>query len=519
MTWRTLTSRPRPDSNNQCHRPKYPVATLTLKKALAVVLSLFCAPLSRPAEAKEGDRPPAAAGSFYPAEKDALLKTIDGLLADAKAPAPEGTLIGMIVPHAGYAYCGGVLAEAARRAKGAWDTIILLGPSHKMPVTAAAVYSRGAFVTPLGRAAVNAAFATELLADPRFKADTWTHSQEHSLEVPLPFLQKVSPKSKILPIVVNNGDPKFVEQAGRALGKLLKRPGVFLIVSSDLSHYPSRETGWAADLTFLRALESMDEEKIRLADQAVLARREPNLVTNACGYAAVLIGLKAARAAGADRAVVLKRGSSADATGADAQRTVGYAAVALTRGKTPPAKLTLTAEQKKKLLEAARASVADGATGRSYGTMPLSEDPDMNLPGAVFVTIWKGGALRGCMGGLRPDRGLLEAVRASARMAAFEDKRFRPVAAEEMPALRFDVSRIGDVKRAPSAEAVTAGRDGASVRKGDKFGVFLPDVWKTHPNKADFLSKLCSEKAGLPADCWKDPKVELSTFQTESFQE
>ena len=132
------------------------------------------------------------------------------------------------------------------------NTIVLLGPSHRMPVTKAAVYSSGGFATPLGRSAVNAALGAELLNDPRFRADTWTHAEEHSLEVPLPFLQRVAPKSKILPIAVNDTDPKFVAQAGKALGELIKRKGVLLVISSDLSHYPSRETAWASNRSTTR---------------------------------------------------------------------------------------------------------------------------------------------------------------------------------------------------------------------------------------------------------------------------
>jgi MEMO1 family protein len=236
-----------------------------VRKSFAAFLLLLAgaAALSAAPAQKGGDRAPAAAGTFYPAEPDRLRASVDAFLAGAQGAAPEGQLVGLIVPHAGHGYCGPVLAEAARHAKGSWDTFVLVGPSHKMPLSDAAVYPRGAFLTPLGRAPVNAGLAAELLKDPRFRADTWTHAQEHSLEAPLPFFQRVSPKSKVLPVAVNNADPKFVEQAGRALGRLLKRPGVLLVVSSDFSHYPSRETGWAADLTILRALESLDEDRLR----------------------------------------------------------------------------------------------------------------------------------------------------------------------------------------------------------------------------------------------------------------
>lgn len=140
--------------------------------------------------------------------------------------------------------------------------------------------------------------------------------------------------------------------------------------------------------------------------------------------------------------------------------------------------------------------------------------------GGVFVTLHKFGKLRGCMGILDPDVPLAEAVRQAAVSAASQDPRFSRVVPDELPDLEIEVSVLSDSTPMRSLEDLKIGRHGILVRQGLRRGLFLPQVAVDHHlDKEQFLSRCCSEKAGLPADAWRDPKTEVLLFTTEVARE
>ena len=114
---------------------------------------------------------------------------------------------------------------------------------------------------------------------------------------------------------------------------------------------------------------------------------------------------------------------------------------------------------------------------------------------------------------------LLDAVKYAAISAAFSDHRFEPLTKEELPVIKIEISALSSLERIASANNITPVRHGVVVRNGGDSGLFLPQVWEQIPQKEAFLSELCSQKAGLPRDCWKDPKTELYTFTVEAFSE
>jgi AmmeMemoRadiSam system protein A len=241
--------------------------------------------------------------------------------------------------------------------------------------------------------------------------------------------------------------------------------------------------------------------------------------TELCGQAAVRAVLEYARLSGATALNVLNYTTSAEASG-DPARVVGYSAHAIYPKGGGPATPSgaLTQEQRTKLLKLARAAVEAHVAGKD-----LPDAPKEGLFGenrAVFVTIHKKDQLRGCIGQLLAQEPLAEAVRGMAVEAASRDPRFGPVTAQELGDLTYEVSVLSEPEKVPGAEAVVIGRHGVILRRGPRSGVFLPKVAETFDfDKEAFLSELCSQKAGLERDCWRDPDTEILVFTAEEFAE
>jgi len=188
-------------------------------------------------------RPPAVAGTFYAAEKDALIKQIESAFLSkfgpGKLPEPkeQKRILGAIVPHAGYVYSGPCAAhvyfELARARKP--DTVVLIGPSHHGALYPASVWDNGPFVTPLGKIEIDHSLIQKLPKD--FVPDPAPHIPEHCLEVQLPFLQYIYKQQfKIVPILFSFPiEQKLCEKYGRALASILNER-MLILASSDFSH-------------------------------------------------------------------------------------------------------------------------------------------------------------------------------------------------------------------------------------------------------------------------------------------
>lgn len=294
-------------------------------------------------------RPPAVAGSFYPAEPDVLAALVDQLLADAERPAvasnpaagaTDRPLLGLLVPHAGLVYSGAV-AGAAWRLVGPMSpdtprTVVLLGTNHGAGwLAGVASWGAGAWRTPLGDLEVDADLAGAIvdLGTP-FLVDRAAHLGEHSIEVQLPLLQAVGGQTRIVPLSIAAGTGQGAIAAGIRLGELLARrraegQQVILAISSDMAHYPgSRACAQATD-TLLPAILRLDPVALADAERALVESGTPGLVCGMCGIQPAVLGLAALGALGATRGVCLAAATSADA-GGPAGRTVGYLAAAFT---------------------------------------------------------------------------------------------------------------------------------------------------------------------------------------------
>lgn len=185
------------------------------------------------------------AGLFYPGHPDHLAEVVDALVEEAgPTEAPAHRPKALVVPHAGYVYSGPVAASAYRGLRGVtppYRKVVLLGPAHRAHVRGMATSGAGAFATPLGEVPVDAE-STEGLASLEVRVDA--HEREHSLEVQLPFLQRLLGPVSIIPIVVGDAPPREV---ATLLEALWGGPETLVVISTDLSHYLPYDEGRRVD--------------------------------------------------------------------------------------------------------------------------------------------------------------------------------------------------------------------------------------------------------------------------------
>lgn len=257
-------------------------------------------------------RPPAVAGSFYPSNPDALASAVDAMLGD-EVPSNEPAPKALIVPHAGYVYSGPIAASAyrlIRSARARIRRVVLAGPAHFVPVEGMATTGADAFATPFGPVAVDDELRRIILDLPRVFVDDQAHAREHSLEVQLPFLQRVLDEFTVLPIVVGDARPPEV---ANVLQRVYGGPETLLVVSSDLSHYLDYTTATTCD---------------RGTADLIVARRFEDIASgHACGAAAVRGMLELARRRGLGVRLLDLRNSGDTAGSRD--EVVGYGAFAV----------------------------------------------------------------------------------------------------------------------------------------------------------------------------------------------
>ena len=268
-------------------------------------------------------RKPAVAGMFYPGSPSSLAATIDGFLGNAEKLSIDGNLLGLIVPHAGYAYSGQVAASAYKQIEGMhYDTLVLLGVSHQTAIGGASVYKSGKYETPLGTVEVDDELAQELMGrDKIFGFQPGAHEAEHSLEVQIPFLQQIVSDFKIVPILMGHWSESVCLAVGDSLSRTIGGKNVLLIASTDMSHYHSYDTACEMDGVAISSIGLMDTAK--LMDDLSSDRCE------LCGAAPVIAALMTAKKLGADGVEILQYANSGDVTGDKSGGVVGYMAAAI----------------------------------------------------------------------------------------------------------------------------------------------------------------------------------------------
>jgi len=277
-------------------------------------------------------RRPAVAGTFYPSDPADLSTMIERSyvhpLGPGKAPPSKETnakVALIVVPHAGYEYSGPVAAHGYLHASSIAkpELIVIVGPNHYGIGSGVSTFGEGYWETPLGRLRVDLDASSKLVKEAGMVSiDPRAHELEHSIEVQLPFLQKIFGDAiPILPISLIFQDPVTTRELGEALGDLLKGRSVIMAASSDLTHYESYDSATRKDSALL-------EKIIQLDFDGLYSTLETEEVT-ACGFGAVATVITAARALNMNRGELLKYANSGDTTG-DKSRVVGYGAARFT---------------------------------------------------------------------------------------------------------------------------------------------------------------------------------------------
>jgi AmmeMemoRadiSam system protein B len=270
-------------------------------------------------------RSAAVAGSWYPGTAAAVTREVDRHLEAAGEVALDGRLVALVAPHAGLRYSGPVAAYgyAVLRQQPA-STVVLVGPSHRVAFDGVALHAHGAWETPLGRAEIDEQVAAAILACGASFVfeDADVHREEHSLEMQMPFLQRLLPGLRIVPLLMGSQSREEIEGLSDALSSALQGRAVLLVASSDLSHYQPAPVANRLDAVVVRQI-------ARFADGELLDRLESHRNV-ACGGGPIVAVMRAARALGADSATVLKYGDSGDVERGDKSQVVGYLAAALT---------------------------------------------------------------------------------------------------------------------------------------------------------------------------------------------
>ncbi len=471
---------------------------------------------ARPGSGSGDVRPEAAAGTFYPADPGELRALVDALFAAAPAAPVAGRARIILAPHAGYDYSGPVAAAAFKALAGSgYERVIIIGNSHHTRFDGVRADGHDTWNTPLGPVAVDREFIGRLTAAAAaVGVDPAPHDPEHSLEVMVPLLVGVlGPDVKIVPLLFGSGGGAAADDLAAALRPLLD-DRTAVVISSDLAHYPRYEDANILDGATVRAVLSGDPDVFRARFASSSDGAVPPPETLACAGIAIESGLVLARAMGlAPR--LLQYANSGDRPSGSKDRVVGYAAVAFNEPLPPPARELDPAEQAEALAIARQALVgafAGADRAPAAGTAVFGEKR------GVFVTLKKGGQLRGCIGVFETDRPLAESIWDMARAAAFDDGRFQPLTAAELPEIEIEVSVLSPLVRVAGAAEIEVGRHGVYLRRGGSSGVFLPQVAAEQGwDKAEFLTALCRDKAGLAGDCWQDPRTELRVFTAQVF--
>ena len=460
---------------------------------------------------------PNVSGQFYTADPKELSQQIDSFIAHADGVPRDKRVAVLISPHAGYIYSGWVAAYGYKAiSRNHYTTVVLIGPSHFVDYPGVSIWPKGSFKTPLGGVDVDEEFVAQLMkADPQmFRFAPEAYAKEHSLEVQLPFLQKVMPNVKIVPILMGRPDFKICQTLADALDKIVgKREDVLVLVSTDMSHYHEDSIARKMDNFTLSAIKAKNPEA--LWSQCLLKNME------LCGFTSAITGLLYARKRNLNHVDILKYGNSGDVTH-NLSSVVGYSSTIIyaeesQRDKSEP---SFTKEQKKELLTLARNTMETFVkTGKVL--QYTNRDARFNEYEGAFVTLEKKGSLRGCIGHIIGDQELFKTVRDMTIAAASEDPRFKPVGKEELADLDVEISVLSKPWPIKSVDDIEMGKHGVIVKQGSfNQGVFLPQVaTDTGWSKEKFLAELCSQKAGLPSDCWKNPRTSIYIFTADVFSQ
>ncbi len=449
------------------------------------------------------------AGQFYDQRPRVLAEQIDSFLEQAKKKSHKtGDLRVLIVPHAGYSCSGAVAAAAYKQVQGLdYKTVVIVGTSHRREFRGCSIYPEGGYETPLGIAQIDKTLAQKIALNSGFGFNPSAHQAEHSIEVQVPFIQRVLPQAKIVPILMGAPTQDTVLTLADSLTRTISGTNILVVVSTDLSHYYSKSKANTIDAQTITLLKRFDTEALLQKFQ-----QGENIM---CGGGGVVSSLFYTKNFGSAAIEILQYADSSMTCGPPSE-VVGYMAAALYSESVRPEE-ALREEEKKELLRLARTSIKNFLKGnKSVAYSP--KNSGLLLERGAFVTLKKDGALRGCIGFSSPVAPLYQTIIQAAVLAAVRDPRFNPVTSAELKDLEIEISVLTPLKKINNLELVEVGKHGLFISKGSRSGLLLPQVpVENNWTRLTFLEQACL-KAGLPKDAWKSG-TELYVFTAIVFHE
>ena len=451
-------------------------------------------------------RAPAVAGTFYAGNEQELMTSVDAMLNSVESSEPSPKVI--IAPHAGHIYSGPVAATAYQRLKNRKQDInrvVLLGPSHRVGFRGIAATSATSYATPLGEIPLAAQAIQAVIGLPETGFLDEAHTEEHSLEVHLPFLQRVLGKFELVPLVVGDASKEAV---AAVIERLWGGPETLIVISSDLSHYHDYATA--------RKIDTNTSDKITALDDSLSGEE-------ACGCRPLNGFLYLAHKKGLSVEKIDLR-NSGDTAGTREQ-VVGYGSYVVVED---PLILTETTEQdynlalRQRMLQVARDSILHPLIGDTNLKIDLKQFPAaLQDDRASFVTLNIDNRLRGCIGSLIAHRPLILDIFSNSQAAAFKDPRFKPLTIDEFHQTDIHISvlsvpeKLTVSSREQLLTQLRPGVDGLILEENGRRATYLPSVWEQLPDPEAFVTEL-RRKAGLAATSWSD-NVIIHRYRTEEF--
>jgi AmmeMemoRadiSam system protein B/AmmeMemoRadiSam system protein A len=489
--------------------------------------------------ADAGVRRPAVAGAFYPGNAAELKKAVGEYLENVPDLTIDGTVVAALAPHAGYRYSAQVAAFVHKAIeKTPVDTMVIIGHDAHAEGVVAILADVKAFDTPVGRVEVDREMVHALAdAHPGIITHNRVHQRDHTVEVHLPFVKLLKPNCRIVPVLFGDPNPENCRVFADAIQKCAGDRKVFILASTDLSHYPTYTHARELDRETVGFVEKMDLDALfNHLRKAAKEQGDENVQTAMCASGGVGTAMITAQRQGATTVRVLDMASSGDVPASDRTRVVGYAAALFIKPADGEKQAQTETEDKqtaqpgdtdfavseqaqKELLTLARNRIEAAAHGEKLKYRPPVDMKELLQHAPVFVTLHKDGELRGCIGMTQAHGELWRAVYDMAYSAAFEDPRFPKVRKNDVDDLHIEISVLSPLTEIDSADNIVPRKHGVVVRQGFHTGLFLPQVWEQLPDKERFMDVLCTQKAHLPADAWKEKGTDLLVFTVFSFEE
>lgn len=488
--------------------------------------------------------------SWYPQKKEKLIENINFYLNKAKKEFkvhvdPNKIKI-LIVPHAGYYYSGLCAATAyqtllSNNGKNKKiKNVIILAPSHTKFINGIALPNFDIYQTILGNIKINKEKLTKLKKNNSFKTDEEIFSKEHAIEIQLPFLQKTIVNFKIIPLIIGQIDKKNYTSISNTIKNIIDE-NTLVVISSDFIHYGKNYnyTPFKRNiLDFIRFIDSAALEAIGKQSYKMFNEVLQNTGATICGQNAIKILLKLLedKTFGQIEPRLTCYYTSAQISQArknnniniqkllsnipdnKVKNSVSYAGLIFTRQKQNELKEEeqITGFEKKSLLQLSYRSIENEFNKNklpNYLLWPIKSLGLQNKNGA-FVTLYKNGNLKGCIGRITTNEELFKTIQEMAKAAAFQDTRFKPLQKDELNKIEIEISILTKPKKINNYKKIKLGKNGIILKKETKEGhyissVFLPEVATEQGWTIQKTLEQLSLKAGLNKNAWKNSTFEI----------